>query len=262
MQAISIFIQSDIVKRFQYGIVSAISCGIALLSYVYVALRLDLNVSDLPWPQILAALLQLVASLSLPHLSLRKIDGEHFVEEHAASVLSLFFFSWIRFFPEINKVEDLPEDPVSRRTRTIKDSFHRTAGTGALWRRLVRANRWQLLCQISMVLLKSVSQFGTRYALHQWLVRLEGVSGTAFEKWLCIIGLGAGLIADGVTSGWLTWFTHMWMASTTTCLLKCLLFEKLTRLQFQHELKEDTIRSTSETSDSSLSLVDLMENDT
>jgi len=261
MQAVSIFVQSDIAKRFKYGIASATSCSITLLSYTYIALDLELNISDLPWPQMLAAILQLVASLSLPHLPLRKVDGEHFAEEHAASVLSLLFFSWIRFFPAIKKVENLPKVPISRRTQTIKDNFHHTAGTGALWRRLIRANLWRLLSQILMVLLKSVSQFGTRFALHQLLLRLEGISGTSFEKWLCITGLGAGLIADAVTSGWLTWFTQMWMSSTTTCVLKSLLFEKLTRIQFQHESKEGTIRSTSGISDSDLSLVDLMDSD-
>lgn len=228
----------------------------------YAAVRMQLSIPDVPWTQMLAALFQSVASLSLPQRQHSNVDSEHYAEEHATSVISLLCFSWVSSLPGLKRVDDLPKVPLGRRTRTIRDNFHAKAGDGALWMKLARTHRWNFLIQGLLVFIKSLSQFGTRFALHQLLVRLEEVSGSSLEKWLCVIGLGVGLVGDGITSGWLTWFTQMWMSSTTTSLLRSLLFEKSTRLQLQHEATHPNDSSASDKSESRLSLVDLMDNDT
>ncbi len=262
VQALAISVEPGVTKRFKNGIFCAASSVIVLLSMTSAAVQMQLSISDVPWPQMFAAFLQAVACLSLPQRPQAAVDGEEFAEEHAASIISLMCFSWVSFLPGLKTVDDLPKVPIGRRIRTLRGHFHSEAGQGALWKKLVRTNRWRLLFQGLLVFLKSLSQFGTRFALHQLLVRLEGTTGTTLEKWLCVAGLGAGLAADGITSGWLIWFTQMLMSSTTTNLLKSLLFEKSTRLQLQHEAAQTSDGRASDKSESRLSLVDLMDNDT
>lgn len=251
IQAVAFTSELDPRLRYTHASSIALSAIVTATSLVRKGRPSAQDGYSLPWPEVAAALAILFGAICLPRRPVVFYRGHRVDQEHGASVLSRFSFSWSPFHrsgeaqPEKIDLQDVPAVAHSWRVRTLRERFE-SMGRGAsgspspLWQRLVRTFWPRLAQQWLLVLLTAVSEFGSRVALHQLLKGLEkshsGQAGVSpAGPWIWVAGLGLGLLANTVARAWLNWVTQMKLQMPVMALLNALVFDKTTRRQLHHE---------------------------
>ena len=204
---------------------------------------------DLPWPQLVALLVLLLAFLSFPRRPDVFFRGKRILNENGVSVLDWMLFSWglhplFARLPETLEFQDVPRLGHSQSVRGIRSRFEAGDQTRALWVQLATVVLGPLTLQWTLVLLDALSEFGTRFALRHLLQCLESDSKRGTWPWVWLILIAISLFGETTCNNWLTWTGHAKLQLPLTSLLQSLLFEKMMRRRADidstaHDAKEE-----------------------
>lgn len=228
-------------KRYNHGIACAISAFIALAIAIRKVLLQFGQLSQLISPIVIAALSILFGLGSLHRRPAVFLDSSPVDQETTVSLLAMLSFSWYPFhrtgigYPDSLDLQDLPAVASNLRARNLRAAFGSRERSSRLWKRLIGTFWVRLGQQLLLVVVKVVSEFGSRLALHRLLQALEKPALDASEARLWVLLLGVALTFDAIAGGWLAWITQMKLQMPIIALLKALIFEKMTRRQITYE---------------------------
>lgn len=236
IQALAVQLEPRFPRRYAHGIRLGCSATLTLHLMLYREWFMHNASPDMLWPQIVSLLAIILAGLSIPRRPLVFCQGRPVDCELSVSFWSRLTFSWGPFhgsrsaIPKQMRMEDLPEVGHSCRVNTWKQLLPVGEDKQVhLLRQLMTTFCPILTTQWSLVLITSLSQFGSRFALFQLLQCLEDQEKSSSTALLWVVGLGLGLLVETFSHSWLIWFTQMRLQIPIEGLLKSLVLEKLTR---------------------------------
>lgn len=196
-----------------------------------------------------ALLLFLGATLAcVPNSPIVYLGHSEVVNRHGASFLSWVTFSYSFLhrksstdLPQKLNLHHVPALDSELRAKALHNKF-RDVGKGAnLWLQLGRPCLRPLLLQWSFVLLKSLSEFGSRYALFNLLRCLENNvrQEAGSEPWQWVAFLFSGLLLGTVADAWLLWITAGVLYGSLESALQTLVLEKFMRKEVASSQSED-----------------------
>lgn len=153
------------------------------------------------------------------------------------------FLSWITFsygflhrssaanLPEKLSLQHVPAVDFGLRAKTLHHRFRRVGNGAVLWLQLTRLCIRPLLLQWIFVLVKSLSEFGSRYALFNLLRCMENnampTRNNEVWKWTGLMSLG--LLLGAIADAWLLWTTAGVLYSSLASVLQTIVLEKFMR---------------------------------
>lgn len=181
----------------------------------------------------------LAATLAdVPSLPVVYLGGVEVINRHGSSVLSWLTFSYgflhsksAASLPAKLRLQDVPALDIGLRAKTVRDRLGDVGRSTRLWHQLIRFCLKALLLQWSFVLLKSLAEFGSRYALFNILRGMEDTavhaSGRELWGWVGIMFLG--LLFGALADTWLHWTTTGILHVSVASALESLVLEKFMR---------------------------------
>lgn len=256
-------------SRYLLGINGAISAGIMSLNTLCSGIYSRLDDSRLAWTQAAVALYMLCVFMSLPRRPSVYFRGKPVDEANGASLLSKLTFTWCHLhrpgagIPAQIHLQDLPVVAHKLRAQTLQERYQTRASGSSLWRQIMAMFLPEFLHQWLLVLLKALSEFGTRLVLYGLLKHLERGTEDVHMLWMCASGLSVGLLAEAIVKGWLTWVTHMKLEMPIIVLLNTLVFDKMLRKQLANGTQQSQSEGTldKQQQQSMPSLADIISNE-
>lgn len=247
IQAISLFIERQSVKRYSLGINGAISCIIlitfigienGLLRYRLHSIRRYTAHIVLTSFELLAAALALFFHLSLPRRP-HVFRDEHLVDsQYTVSALSRYTFTWANSLLKlaaVNKgldMKDLPCMDHFTRSEYLQKSFSRLKKRDKLWKSIYYAHATAFIQQWVLVVIQAVTQFAPQLAMFHILKLLEARQDgapIATVAWAWVATLGLAMIVQSWLESWLFWLIWARIGIVVRQELSALIFMKAMR---------------------------------
>ena len=247
IQATSLFLERESVRRYRLGLYGAISCMLlitvigvenGLLRYRVVSIRRYTAHIVLTTFQLLAAILTLFFHLSLP----RRPDvfqDDHLVDrQFTVSAISRYTFSWadpLLKLAAVNKGLDLKELPCMdhfTRSDYLQKSFNNMKGRDRLWKSIYFAHAPAFIQQWVLVIVQAVTQFAPQLAMFHILKLLEARQEgepIATVAWAWVATLGFAMIVQSWLESWLFWLIWANIGIVVRQELSALIFMKAMR---------------------------------
>ena len=247
IQALNLFFVHHPIRRFELGVLGALSCLVIIVVLVletaFLRSRIDrvapyLKDVILTLVQLGVALLTAFSFLGLQRRPYVFNDGQPVDAEFTVSALWRYSFSWgssSLTFARKNKglsYQDLPKVAQYMRASFQQANFNAIKSKRRLWKQVCYNFRWAFLQQTLLVLTLSVTQFGPQFAMFNLLKLLEKRSDgaqVAEVTWAWVFGLGSFMIVTSLFENWLFWIVWSRLGLPIRAMLSTLVFMKSTR---------------------------------
>ena len=247
IQAVSLFIERESVRRYNLGVCGALSCTIliivigaqnGLLSYRLPSIRpytahIILTVSEL-----VAAALTLFFHLSLARRPDVFQEEQLVDQQYTVSAISRYTFSWANSLLRIAAVnkgldlQDLPCMDHLTRSDHLQKSFNSMKKRDRLWKSIYYAHSSAFIQQWVLVIVQAVAQFAPQLAMFHILKLLEARQDgapIAPVAWAWVAMLGVAMIVQSWIESWLFWLIWAKIGIVVRQELSALIFMKTMR---------------------------------
>ncbi|GAN05655.1 multidrug resistance-associated ABC transporter [Mucor ambiguus] len=204
------------------------------------------NPSD-NWIHMLPRLLALILASDLVFTTATTTRGSPFLDEHGkrvaainvASIYSFLYFSWVTPLIHLaykNKKltdEDLPTLPPLFRGHNLYHLFGKTRGNSLL-RRIYLMHRKEVVVQIALATLLSLSYFAPAYFVNRLLTLIQDMDGqsedaSVREGFVIVACLGATVLVSGLVMGQLWYIATSSVESRVRAMLSIEIYRKTLR---------------------------------
>jgi hypothetical protein len=202
----------------------------------------------------LAAAVSLLFMLaSIPRRPLVFFKGQAVDQQHGASIISRYSFSWV--FPVLRlaksrplTLHDLPSVDHEIRARTVVAKFSGKKGTERFWKLMLRSHAHILSFSWLLVFFKALFGFFAQISLHRFLQRLETGLDTGIaekEAWRWVMALSCSLLAEAVVETWFKWVSEMRLEMPIIAFITAIVLQKTTRRLISYEPQNARPKSSS-----------------
>ncbi|KAL1880523.1 hypothetical protein VTK73DRAFT_5723 [Phialemonium thermophilum] len=245
LQGASLPFRGEYLLRFRlaaYGFLSSLLLFLFLCArdaFTVLAAVTDHDIKTRAWGvssflQVFAALTTAVAFAGFPRRPDVYYQGCVVDQQHTASLLSLFSYSFDRIIFDIGKdkemrLADIPALDYKTRSANLTKNFLARRGTGRLWRQLVRVYSGELLIQWTLTLVISFLALFPQLMLYNFLRRIEARQDYASADptllaW--VVGLLLSQLLQVGVQNWLRWIVNTRLEVPLLSLLQSLVFDK------------------------------------
>ncbi|OAD04478.1 hypothetical protein MUCCIDRAFT_140453 [Mucor lusitanicus CBS 277.49] len=236
------------------------------------------------WIHILPRLVALILGSDLVFTTATTPRGAPFLDEHGrkvaaidvASIYSVLSFSWVTPLIHLayrNKKltnEDLPTLPPLNRGHNLYHLFGKTRGNNSLLRRIYLMNRKEVILQIVLAILLSLSYFAPAYFVNRLLTLIQDMDGqkedaSVTKGFVIVACLGATIMVSGLLMGQFWYMATSSVESRVRAMLSIEIYRKTLRrrdLAVASSQVKDGEAEKEEESSSTGTIVNLMSTDT
>lgn len=247
IQSFTLFRQRHPVTRFNFALITAVSCflvALALFWHLVCANLGYLRVIAPTWQlvltisQLACATLSCICCLSLPRRPTVFFESHAVDAQFSASALSRWTFSWagqILTFAKHNYGLDMlhvPQLHLRVRASYLESLFNTKRKSNILWKDLIRAHRLELIGQWLLAATQGVVQFTPQLAMYKLLELLQRRSeseAAANRAWSWVAALGVAIVITAWLESYMMWVVWARMGSPIRSELSALIFCKSTR---------------------------------
>ena len=254
-QVVTIFTTPSSVKRYNLGLLSAISSLVIVIAVagenlslwqsrsVPLPRNIHLTLSLVQW---IAAIILMYTSLTIPRRPNVYRDGQVVDTQNTVSLFAKLTFAWpapLLLFAVNNKgldYTDIPDVDHQSRSQTLRQGFEDVGKKDKLWKSIFFAHKSAFLSQWGLQAICSVTNFLPQIALLYILRTLEARDAgekVGLQAWLLVIALGSAAVVS-------TWVEN-WMFYISFCRVGIPIYEQLAAVIFGKGIRRKDVKGTS-----------------